>query len=47
MGTIFSKANFLLSIDAVYPHPDPGVLKWMAWHLVQFPRVGAEPAILG
>ena len=40
MGIIFSKGNFLLSIDADCTL-DPSVLKWMAWHLVQFPRVGA------
>lgn len=40
MGIIFSKGNFLLTIDADCIL-DPKALKWMAWHLVKFPRVGA------
>ena len=39
-GIIFSKGNFLLTIDADCTL-DPKALKWMAWHLVKFPRVGA------
>jgi poly-beta-1,6-N-acetyl-D-glucosamine synthase len=39
-GIIFSKGNFLLTIDADCIL-DPKALKWMAWHLVKFPRVGA------
>jgi biofilm PGA synthesis N-glycosyltransferase PgaC len=39
-GIIFSKGNFLLTIDADCTL-DPKALKWMAWHLVKYPRVGA------
>lgn len=39
-GITFSKGAFLLTIDADCIL-DPMVLRWMAWHLVRFPRVGA------
>ncbi len=39
-GIILSKGQFILTIDADCVL-DPKVLKWMAWHLVKFPRVGA------
>ncbi|MGQ9688605.1 MAG: poly-beta-1,6-N-acetyl-D-glucosamine synthase [Desulfobaccales bacterium] len=39
-GIIFSKGTFLLTIDADCI-VDRKVLKWMAWHLVKFPRVAA------
>jgi len=40
VGITFSKGAFLLTIDADCVL-DPMVLRWMAWHLVRFPRVGA------
>lgn len=39
-GIIFSQGAFVLTIDADCLL-DPQALKWMAWHLVKFPRVGA------
>ncbi len=39
-GITFSKGPFLLTLDADCIL-DPKALKWMAWHLVTFPRVGA------
>jgi biofilm PGA synthesis N-glycosyltransferase PgaC len=39
-GILFSKGSFLLTIDADCIL-DPKALRWMAWHLVKFPRVGA------
>jgi poly-beta-1,6-N-acetyl-D-glucosamine synthase len=39
-GIIFSKGGFVLTIDADCIL-DPKALHWMAWHLLQFPRVGA------
>lgn len=39
-GIVFSKGSFLLTIDADCIL-DPKALRWMAWHLVKYPRVGA------
>jgi poly-beta-1,6-N-acetyl-D-glucosamine synthase len=39
-GIIFSKGSFVLTIDADCTL-DAKALKWMAWHLVKYPRVGA------
>ncbi|MDD3580617.1 MAG: poly-beta-1,6-N-acetyl-D-glucosamine synthase [Desulfobacca sp.] len=40
IGILLSKGEFLLTIDADCL-VDQDVLRWMAWHLVNFPRVGA------
>ncbi len=40
MGILVSKGEFLLTIDADCL-VDTDILRWMAWHLVNFPRVGA------
>jgi|ADurb_Ile_03_Slu_FD_contig_41_805607_length_1688_multi_2_in_0_out_0_1 biofilm PGA synthesis N-glycosyltransferase PgaC len=39
-GILVSRGEFLLTIDADCLI-EKDVLKWMAWHLIEFPRVGA------
>ena len=39
-GILVSRGEFILTIDAdAFLHPD--ALRWIAWHFVKFPRVGA------
>jgi biofilm PGA synthesis N-glycosyltransferase PgaC len=40
IGILVSRGEFLLTIDSDCII-DKNALKWMAWHLVQYPRVGA------
>ena len=40
IGALASKYDLLLAIDAD-ALLDPLALKWIAWHFVKFPRVGA------
>ena len=40
IGSLASKHEYLLTIDAD-ALVDPKALKWIAWHFVRFPRVGA------
>ncbi len=39
-GTLLSQGEFVLAIDAD-AFLDPDALRWIAWHFVKFPRVGA------
>ena len=40
VGCLIARADLILTIDAD-AFLDPKALKWMAWHFVTFPRVGA------